>query len=159
MGPYFLADQGDSMKAMRVVAFVILGSIGFLPAAALAQTPPLKSYSIDQSRYFPTPEAESTQLKQRLKEAAAFPSKAPADPSALAEYLRRGEDLLGQLQRHQAYLHLRASRDMDDQADADADDKASDAMDSVVDSVGAALRTLGGAAFAKAAAANAALNR
>ena len=147
------------MKAMRAIALVTLSSIGLLPAAASAQTPPLRSYSIDQTRYFPTPETESTELKLRLKEAAAFPSKAPADPSGLAEYLRRAEDLLGQLQRHQAYLHLRASRDMDDQADADADDKASDAMDSVVDAVGAALRTLGGAAFAKAAAANPALNR
>jgi oligoendopeptidase F len=124
-----------------------------------AQAVQVQSYSIDQTRYFRAPEIESAELKPLLREAAEFPSSAPNDPGALADYLRRAEDLLGQLQRHQAFLHLRASRDLDDQIDADADDKAGDAMDSVVEAVGAAVRSLGGAAFTQAASANPGLNR
>jgi oligoendopeptidase F len=134
----------------------MLGLMALAPAAGYAQA---TSYAIDQTRYFATPELESAELKPLLEEAAAYPDRTTGDPTAIADYLRRAEELLAQLQRHQAYLHLRASRDMDDQADADADDKADDAMDSVVNSVGAALRTLGGAAFARAAAVNPGLNK
>ncbi|HEY2145889.1 MAG TPA: M3 family metallopeptidase, partial [Steroidobacteraceae bacterium] len=146
------------MKFMRRFVLGLLGSIALSPAGA-APAPQVQSYSIDQTRYFATPDVESAELKQRLAEAAAFPASLSADPPAIAEYLRRAQNLLAQLQRHQAYLHLRASRDIDDQADADADDRAGDAMDLLVESVGAALRTLGGARFAKAAGANPALNQ
>ncbi|HEY2677490.1 MAG TPA: M3 family metallopeptidase [Steroidobacteraceae bacterium] len=144
------------MKSGPRIALHVLGLIAVAPPAAYAQA---TSYAIDQTRYFATPAIESTALEPLLKEASAFPAKIAGDPAAIEPYLRRAEDLLGQLERHQAYLHLRASRDIDDQADADADDKAGDAMDSVINSVGAALRTLDGAAFAQAAAVHPDLKR
>jgi oligoendopeptidase F len=144
------------MKSMwsTALAGVIIGQMGAIFANAQAQ-----SFSIDQTRYFATPEIESSDLKQRLDETAAFAPVAPSDPAALADYLHHAEALLAQLERHHAYLHLRASRDLDDQADSDADDRTGGAMDRLVTSVGAALRTLGGATFAKDATANPALNR
>jgi oligoendopeptidase F len=118
-----------------------------------------QSYSIDQSRYFASPEIEAEQRQQRLDEAAGFPAVAPVDPAGLGDYLHRAEVLLAQLERHGAYLHLRASRDMDDRADADADDRIADAVDLLTERAEGALRTLGRAAFAKAAAANPSLRR
>ena len=76
-------------------------------------------------------------------------SVAPVDPAGLGDYLHRAEVLLAQLERHGAYLHLRAWRDMDDRADADADDRIADAVDLLTERAEAALRTLGGAAFAR----------
>jgi hypothetical protein len=38
------------------------------PTGALAQ-----SYSIDQTRYFATPDIEQAELKQRIEEASCFP--------------------------------------------------------------------------------------
>jgi oligoendopeptidase F len=93
---------------------------------------------------------------------SGFAQGAPAGvaPAAgLGDYLHRAEVLLAQLERHGAYLHLRASRDMDDRADADGDDRIADAVDLLTGRAEAALRTLGGAAFAKAAAANPSLRR
>jgi oligoendopeptidase F len=84
---------------------------------------------------------------------------APANPAALADYLHRAEVLLAQLKRHGAYLHLRASRNIDDQAAADTDDRINNATDLLIVAVGTALRTLGGTAFAKYAAENPVLNR
>jgi oligoendopeptidase F len=142
------------MKHRWNIALLLLAPIPVPLAAA-----PVQSYSIDQTRYFASPEIESAQRKQLFKEAAEIPARAPDDPQALAEFLRHAEDLLSRLQRHQSYLHLRASRDLEDQADAEADDQATDAMDSVVVAVGAAMRALGATAFTKAAAANPPLHR
>lgn len=139
---------------MRLWIRVAFGLVALSPAVSRAQ-----SYSIDQARYFPSAAIEATQLKQRMHEAAAFPAVAPDDPAGLADYLTRAESLLAQLERHEAYLYLRASRNIEDREDADADDRTSDALDALLDTVGAALRTLGAAAFAKDAAANPALNR
>ncbi len=55
------------MKAARSIALMIAGSIGLAAAAGLAQTQPPQSYAIDQSRYFPTPAGERSELEQRLK--------------------------------------------------------------------------------------------
>jgi len=150
---------------MKTVCAVALGLLGLIPLASPAQTPggdapaPAWSWSIDQTRYFATPEIEQAELKQRLDETAAFPAAAPADPAALADYLHRAETLLAQLQRHRAYLHLRASRDIDDRADADAGDHAGDAEGQLIASVETALRALDSAAFASDAAARPELNR
>jgi oligoendopeptidase F len=73
----------------------------------------------------------------------------PENPKALLGYLRGAELLLSQLQRHRAYLRLRASRDMDDRAAADAGDQIDAAMDRLLATVGGALRTIGAAAFAE----------
>jgi oligoendopeptidase F len=118
------------------------------PTAALAQ-----SYSIDQTRYFATPEIERAELKQRTEEAASFPAAAPQGPAQLLDYLQRAETLLAQLQRHAAYLNLMASRDLDDRADADAGDQADNAIHQLLGAVAKALRALGDATFAQDAAA------
>jgi oligoendopeptidase F len=112
--------------------------------------PSAKSYAIDQSLYFPTPEIEQAEFKQRIEESITFPVVAPVEPMALSNYLHRAEMLLAQLQRHSAYLYLRASRDLDDREDADASDRADDAMQSVMATVWSALSTLGNAEFTKA---------
>jgi hypothetical protein len=117
-----------------LIGFICLtgfvGSFGFFALSGLAQgastqgapigagpgpgSGQAQSYSIDQTRYFASPEVESAERKQRLAAAAAFPAVAPVGAAALVNYLRRAEVLLGQLERHNAYLHLRASRDMED---------------------------------------------
>jgi oligoendopeptidase F len=154
------------MKRARIAVLGLIGLVGLLPIPVSAEAPraaaapvPAQSYSIDQTRYFATPEIESAELKQRMDEAAAFSDVAPDDPAALADYLHRADVLLAQLERHSAYLHLRASTNIDDQADTDANDRVSDTMDLLIATVGAALRALGGSAFAKDAAANPGLNR
>jgi oligoendopeptidase F len=114
------------------------------PTVALAQ-----SYSIDQTRYFATPDIEQAELKQRIDEASSFPGAAPQGPAQLLDYLQRAETLLAQLQRHSAYLNLRASRDMDDRADADAGDQAGNAIHQLLGTVANALRTLGDSTFAQ----------
>jgi hypothetical protein len=76
---------------------LIIGSIQRVEAAAAP--PPAQSYSIDQTRYFATPEIEQAELKSRLAEAAGFPVAAPDDAKALLGYLQRAEGLLSQL-RH-----------------------------------------------------------
>lgn len=130
-----------------------------LSSLANAAPPSSQAYSIDQTRYFATPEIEQVDLRQRLEEASAFPGVAPADPRALYDYLQRADLLYGQLQRHGVYLYLRSSRDLDDQADVDAARRADDARGRLRTSVSLALHGLGAEAFAKAAAANPALAR
>ncbi len=120
---------------------------------------PSPALSIDQSRYFATPEVERTELKERLDEVEAFPAVAPADPRALYDYLRRAERLHAELLRHGDYLHLRASIDLDDQADADADERVEAADAQLLATGAAALRALGSDAFSRAAAAAPALRR
>jgi oligoendopeptidase F len=78
---------------------------------------------------------------------------------ALSSYLNRAELLLAQLQRHSAYLYLRASRDLDDRADADASDRADDAMQSLITTIQAALGSIGKIEFTKASLANPALTQ
>jgi oligoendopeptidase F len=63
----------------------------------------------------------------------------------LLGYLQDAEGLMAQLQRHRAFLRLRASRDIDDRAAADAGDQTDAAMDGLLATVGGALRTMGGA--------------
>lgn len=160
-----VVSQG--MKSHRGLGLGLMGSLGLFALPAPAQGPSVgsapaamtQSYAIDQSRYFASPEVESAELKQRLAEAAAFPAVAPAGPAALGKYLHGAEVLLANLERHEAYLHLRASRDLDDRADADSDDRTGDALDLLTVTVEGALRGLGGAAFAKDAAANPALRQ
>jgi oligoendopeptidase F len=120
-----------------------IGPIQSLEAAPAA--PPGQAYAIDQTRYFATPEIEQAEFKTRIAEAVQIPSVAPDDPKALLEYLRRAEGLLSQLQRHGAYLRLRASRDMEDRATADARDQADAAMDRLLATVGSALQRTDGA--------------
>jgi oligoendopeptidase F len=125
----------------------------------LARSAPQQAYSIDQTRYFATPEVEKAELKQRVEEASAFPAVAPEDPKALYDYLHLADVLHAQFLRHVAYLHLRVSQDIDDQADGDTMEQAYDADGLVFANGGVALHTLGSAAFSKAASEYPALNR
>jgi oligoendopeptidase F/glycerophosphoryl diester phosphodiesterase len=141
--------------AWRIIGALAL-SIGMTQPVAAAAA---ESYSIDQTRYFATPEAQRLELESLMTEESAFPSAAPQSPKDLLEYLHAAESLLGRLQRHRAYLLLRASRDMDDRDAADAGVHAADAMDRLLGTVGSALRTLGAAALGKDEAALPALKR
>jgi len=140
------------MDMTHRVALGIVGSLSLIVAPMLrveaAATSP-QSYSIDQSRYFATPEIERTELKARIAEVSGMPALAPGDPKALLVYLQGAESLLSQLQRHRAYLLLRASRDMDDRAAVDAGDQADAAIDRLLVMMGSGLRAIGAAAFAK----------
>ena len=138
--------QGAGRIAFAITASLVLLMGPMRRAEAVAGAP--QSYSIDQTRYFATPAIERAELKTRLAEASGF-SAAPLEPKALLAYLQRAETLLSQLQRHRAYLLLRASRDMDDRAAADAGDQVDAAMDRLLVTVGAGLRGIGAAAFAK----------
>jgi oligoendopeptidase F len=144
------------MKTTRAVVLALFNlpllSIP-MPANAALQVAPDQSYSIDQTRYFASPGIEQAELKQRIDEASSFPAAVPQGPAQLLDYLRRAESLLAQLQRHEAYLNLRASRDLHDRADADAGDQAGNAIHQLLGTVAKALRTLGDAGFAEDAAA------
>lgn len=144
------------MTETRAVALALCGLTWLaasMPADAAPTVAPAQPYSIDETRYFATPEIERAELKQRLEEASSFAAAAPQEPKPLLDYLQRAETLLGQLQRHYAYLNLMASRDLDDRADADAGDQADNAIHELSGTVAQALGTLGEATFAKDAAA------
>ena len=134
-------------------------AVSFICLSPLVRGAPSQPYSIDQTRYFATPEVEKAERKQRVEEASAFPSIAPEDPKALYDYLQRADVLHAQLLRHGAYLHLRVSQDIDDQADAEAADQIDDADGQVLANGAVALHALGAEAFSKAASVNPALNR
>ena len=134
--------------ALGIGGLLVVAVATLLRVEASAAAAP-QSFSIDQTRYFATPEIESANLKTSLAEATGIPSVAPSDPTALLGYLQRTENLLSQLQRHHAYLLLRASRDMDDRTAADAGDQVDTAMDRLLVKVGNALRAVGAAAFAR----------
>ena len=146
--------RGHKMEMTCRVAVAIVGSVPLIigpmqRAEAVSAASPAQSYSIDQTRFFGTPEIEQAELKTRIAEASGFPSVAPTDPKALLAYLRRAETLLAQLQRHRAYLLLRVSRDIDDRAAVDAGGQADAAMGKLLVAVGAALRTINAPAFDK----------
>jgi hypothetical protein len=112
------------MEMTGRVALGIIGSLSLLIGAthlvdAAPAVSPVQSYS----------EIEQAELRSRIAEASGLPSVVPENPKALLGYLRGAELLLSQLQRHRAYLRLRASRDMDDRAAADAGDQIDAAMD------------------------------
>jgi oligoendopeptidase F len=140
---------------MLKTSSVLFGLLVFSGAQveAAPALPPAQSYSIDQTRYFATPEVERTDLKQLLGEAASFPSMAPDGPEALLAYLHRAERVLALLQRHRAYLHLRASRDIDDRSALDSGGQVDAAINQLLATVGVALRGIDRPAFVRDASA------
>ena len=155
--------KGDALKCAALLFAVAGLELVAGPArpqgSAARPSAAAMPYSIDQSRYFPTPEIEQAEFKQRIDESMALPSAAPPDPVELRNYLHRAETLIAQLQRHSAYLYLRASRDLDDRADADASDQADDAMQALIAKVQTALRALGLVEFTKASSVEPSLGR
>jgi len=142
------------MKTTRTVALPLLSLLWLANSTRLAanvapEVAVAQANSIDQTRFFATPDIEQNELKQRIEEASSFPAAPPQGPAQLLDYLKRAETLLAQLQRHDAYLNLRASRDMDDRADVDAGAQAGEAVRQLLGTVAKALRSLGDTAFAQ----------
>jgi oligoendopeptidase F len=142
------------MKTTRAIALALSSAMWLVPStrtpASSAPTAGFaQSYSIDQTRYFPTPDIEQAELKQLIVEASSFPAAAPQGSARLLDYLQQAETLLARLERHDAYLNLRASRDLEDRVDADAGDQARSAIHQLLSTVSMALRTLGDATFAQ----------
>jgi hypothetical protein len=66
------------MKMTRAIALALsslmwLATSTRLPANAAPTGALAQSYSIDQTRYFATPDIEQAELKQRIEEASSFP--------------------------------------------------------------------------------------
>jgi oligoendopeptidase F len=99
-------------------------------------------YHADPGLYFPDAAAEESDRTKLLADIAAFPRTAPADAAGLEQWMHRAESLVARLQRHSAYLQLRAAQDIDDHAAADAGDKIADAGDTLMQTFDSALRAL-----------------
>jgi oligoendopeptidase F len=138
-----------SSGTLQFVAFLAFLSVVMQSARAASDASTPRSYTIDQTRYFATPEIERTELGVSLAEASNFPSTAPDEPKALMSYLSHAETLLARLQRHRAYLHLRASRDIDDRSALDSGGQAAAAIEQLLATVGGALRGIGRNSFAR----------
>jgi len=62
-------DENDARHCAGTDRLDVVGlPANAAPTGALAQ-----SYSIDQTRYFATPDIEQAELKQRIEEASSFP--------------------------------------------------------------------------------------
>lgn len=117
-----------------------------LPGMAAATT-----YRIDPTAYFAAPADEATERAALDADIASMRTLASPSPAALLGYLRHAETLLARAQRHIAYLHLRASLDIDDHAAADALAAATADTGTVMDKVRDTLRALGKPGFDEAA--------
>jgi oligoendopeptidase F len=136
----------------RVTLQLVLLVFSSMPMRTMQAAPeasPAQSYSIDQTRYFASPEIEGTELRRLLAEVSGFPSVAPDEPKLVLVYLHQAESLAALLQRHRAYLHLRASRDIDDRSALDTGDQAAAAINQLFVTVGVALRGIGRATLGR----------
>jgi oligoendopeptidase F len=147
-------------KPLRIAALLIAAATS-CGARAAALQPPAQApdVRIDETRYFASRDAERADREALAAEIKTLATTAPAQPEALEAYLRRAEQALGRGHRHAAYLHLIASRDIDDHAAGDALDEIGRIDDQLVLGVRSALRGLGRQGFARAAAARPGLQR
>lgn len=98
-------------------------------AAASALT--AGSIDIDLTRYFPSVTVEESDRAALLARVDAFlqqPSVELHAPDRLSAWLRTYEDLTVGLQKHDAYVYVRAERNGADKADAAADEKLESEM-------------------------------
>ena len=108
-------------------------------AAASALT--AGSIDIDLTRYFPSATVEESDRAALLARIEAFSQQPSSDlhaPDRLSAWLRTYEDLTIGLQKHDAYVYVRAERNEADKADAAADERLESEMtrlDSVADRV------------------------
>lgn len=135
-------------------SYLLTALLACLPGAAIAAT-----YRIDPTPYFASPAAEATSRVSLEADIASLPILSSPSPADLLAYLHHAEGLLARNQRHTAYLHLRASLDIDDHAAAEALSAAQTDGDTIVDHVRDTLRTLGKSGFDQAARAEPALAR
>jgi len=143
------------LAALLLAAAASCGVRAAAPQPA-AQAPDVR---IDETRYFASRDAERADREALAAQVKTIASGAPAQPEALEAYLRNAEQALGRGHRHAAYLHLLASRDIDDHAAGDALDEVARIDDQLVLGVRSALRGLGKEGFARAAAARPGLQR
>lgn len=136
--------------------YLLTAVLACLPGVAIAAT-----YRIDPTPYFASPTAEATSRASLETDIANLPivSSPSPSPADLLAYLHHAESLLARNQRHTAYLHLRASLDIDDHAAAEALSAAQTDGDAIVDHVRDTLRTLGKSGFGQAARSEPALAR
>jgi oligoendopeptidase F len=95
--------------------------VTLISAAALAATP----YTVDLTRYFPNQAAEQADRATVLANVAAFEAQTAAGlatPTAFAGWLGTYDSLSKNLQKHDAYVYLRAEANHDDRADATTDE-------------------------------------
>jgi oligoendopeptidase F len=73
-------------------------------------------HRINDAAYFASPAQEALDRSRLATDIAAFPVLDTPTPASLLDYLHRSEALLSSAQRHGAWLHLQAARDIDDEA-------------------------------------------
>lgn len=98
-----------------------------IAAAALTASP----YTVDLTRYFPNDAAEQADRAMLLANVAAFETQTVADlatPTAFAGWLGTYDSLSKSLQKHDAYVYLRAEANRDDRPDAAADEALGGAL-------------------------------
>ncbi|HEY4143481.1 M3 family metallopeptidase [Pinirhizobacter sp.] len=100
-------------------------------------------HHIDDAAYFASPVQEAADRSQLATDIAAFPVLDTPSPSALLDYLHRGEALLTRAQRHGAWLHLQTARNIDDQAADHASSDIDAERDTLVTRAQQTLRKLG----------------
>ncbi len=111
-----------------------------------------QAYAIDLTRYFPSPEAEASDLATCKREADRLVAAKPEDGKALYEHLQAAAELMGKLTRHARYFKLQSSRDIDNNAAAESRHQVGAIGDRLMDSVDATLHALDQAAFDRAVA-------
>lgn len=136
------ACYGAAMRSYHLITALLLS----VPGLAVAET-----YRIDPTLYFASPTTETAARSALETEIAELPVLASPSPGDLLAYLRRTENLLADNQRHMAYLHLRASLDIDDHDAADAYRSSQNDGNTLMAKVKSSLRSVGKAGFDNAA--------
>ena len=135
-------------KHSHAVAGLVAAVLALAAASATAEFVAMPAagrslYRADLRRYFPGAAAEEADRARLLADVAAFPRTAPADPAEFEGWVHRAEALVGRLERHDAYLQVRAAQDIDDHAAAEAANRVDDASDGLMSAFDSALRSLG----------------
>lgn len=113
-----------------------------MAAAALATD----AVNIDLTRYYASDSVEASDRTTLLTEVDVFLRRPATDlttPQKLQGWLHAYEDLLVRLQKHDAYVYVRAERDRADKRDAAADEKLESELDRLEAGAGRTLVALG----------------
>lgn len=143
------ANKLPQRLAIGTIAAAVLMLAGQVLAA---DTPAPQSYSIDESRFFASKEAEAADLADCKASAEQLIAAKPAGGKALLQHLEASATLMGRLARHSQYFKLLASRNIDDHAPADARHEVGAIGERLMASVDATLHALDQPAFERAVA-------
>ena len=120
------------------ISFIIL-----IAALAFGQTT-AQEHEIDLSHYFLSPADELRSRTEVLTSARSFNAEdLPNTPAAILEWLKRYEDLLQSVRRHDVYLHLRSAENIRDSDAATADRAMADVEDAMTNRITDAAQALG----------------